>query len=99
MTTSLPFQVRCPNQCVTHGMHSGPDDYHVLDIIYGKDPITGKSEIMVLKCRKCKFEAWASKELRDKLGKDNQPYWDSETNSIKSDIKRINSPEETNNEM
>jgi len=83
--TNLPFRIRCPNGCVTHGMHSGPDEYHVLDTIFGKDPQTKKSEIMVLKCPKCKFEAWASKEFRDKFGKPDQSYWDSESNSIKSD--------------
>jgi len=79
---SLPFQVSCPNGCVTHSMSSGPDHHYTLAVVFGKNPDTRKSEIMVLKCRKCRFEAWASKELRDKLGKPNQPYWSSESNSI-----------------
>ena len=79
---NVPLQISCPNACVTHGMHSGPDEYHTLIPILGKDPQTRKVEIMVLKCWKCKFEAWASKEYRDAIGKPDQPYWDSESNSI-----------------
>ena len=79
---TLPLQIKCPNGCVSHGAHSGPDYYYKLDPIFGKDPDTKKSDIMVIKCRKCKFEAWASKEFRDKLGNPDQPYWDAESNSI-----------------
>ena len=80
--SSLPLQVSCPNGCMDYGVHSGPTYYYTLELIFGKNSVTKKSEIMVLKCRKCKFEAWASKELRDKFGKPDQPYWSSESNSI-----------------
>ena len=86
---TLPLQVPCPKGCVTHTMSSGPDKYHTLTPIFGKDPKKRLSEIMVIKCMKCKFEAWASKELRDKFGKPEQPYWDSETSSIKTKQLRI----------
>jgi len=81
----MPFQISCPNGCVTHGMHSGPDHYHTLIPILGKDKEKGSTEIIVLKCPKCKFEAWATKEYRDKLGKPDQSYFDPETGTIKSD--------------
>jgi len=67
-------------------MSSGLDHHHTLAVVFGKNPDTRKSEIMVLKCRKCRFEAWASKELRDKFGKPDQSYWDAESHSIKSGI-------------
>lgn len=86
---AIPLRVACPNGCVTYTMSSGPDEYHILDPIFGKDPKKRLSEIMVIKCRKCKFEAWASKELRDKFGKPGQPYYDPETASINSKSLRV----------
>ena len=78
----IPLRVSCPNGCVTHTMSSGADTYHTLTPIFGKDPETKQSDIMVLKCPKCKLEAWASKELRDKFGKPKQPYFDTNTGII-----------------
>lgn len=57
--------------------------------IFGKLKNPDTSDILTIKCPQCKFEAWASKDLRDKYGKPKQSYYDSETQSIKSDTKRI----------
>ena len=51
-----------------------------------KNPDTG--DILTIKCPQCKFEAWASKALRDKYGKPKQSYYDPKTQSIVSDTKR-----------
>jgi len=42
--------------------------------ILGKDPSSREPLIMVVKCQRCGFEAWASKSLRDKYGEPMQPY-------------------------
>lgn len=47
--------------------------------------VDGKNITLVWVCFICNSEWWASNELKDRFGKPDQPYYDSETKSIISD--------------
>ncbi len=63
--------------------------------------VDGKYMTLVYQCFTCRAEWWASKELKERFGKPNAPYWDSDVGdivnkkkkwvfeSIKSDSERI----------
>jgi len=50
--------------------------------------IDGECRTIAYICFICRGEWWASKEYKDRFGKPTDPYWDSESNSIKSDSVR-----------
>ena len=90
--SNLPFQIPCPNKCVGyHPWHY--NIYYKLNPIFIKHPDTGELIIATLKCPKCKFEAWSSKELRDRFGKPTQPYWDGKKIVIEESSKEIDAVE------
>ena len=74
MNGHLPIRVPCPCGCYSHAKNrSGPVN---LIPILGKEPGEREAKIMALKCPKCKFDAYASKEYQEKYGDPSIPYWD-----------------------
>ena len=67
----------CPNPfCKGDSVHS----------VLGE--INGKTMTLVFKCFTCRAEWWATKELKESLGKPNDPYWDSEKRVIQNKKKK-----------
>ena len=67
----------CPNPfCLGGSVHNNIRKYE------------GKYQTLTYTCFSCRAEWWASKELKEKLGKPNDPYWDSEKGDIQNKKKK-----------
>ena len=64
--------IYCPNDCTEYNSYS-PNHKYIMMVVWGKKP-NCKAEPMIVQCPKCNFEAWITKELRDEIGKPDQPY-------------------------